>query len=189
MQEWYNEHIVAPTRRELFIIVCPGDEIKRASKGIITNNTISHVTHNNQQQRHSRRSSSGVPAERLPRLTRRQDATDEEDDGHLSLLQSKSDSKLRCLTTKRKHNIDLRATKSETLHLNKPFVYPNNMTKLDYIIKSFESIEVKDDYTTDQYRKSLNILSETDANESYVSINNLKQFKETCLLYNVTYIK
>jgi hypothetical protein len=60
--------------------------------------------------------------------------------------------------------------------------------KLDYIIKSFESIEIHDDYNINQYRKSLKILFEQDS-KSYVSINNLKQFKESCLLYNVTYIK
>jgi hypothetical protein len=64
--------------------------------------------------------------------------------------------------------------------------------KLDYIIKSFELIEINDDYNTNQYRKSLKILSESDSNElknSYVLINNLKQFKDSCLLYNVTCIK
>jgi hypothetical protein len=118
--------------------------------------------------------------------------SEEEDDGHKSVLHSKSESKLRCLTTKRKHNIDLRATKSETLHLNKPFDYPNDIMKLDYIIKSFDSIEINDDDNKTQYRKSLKILFESDSNESkksYVSINNLKQFKESCLLYNVTCIK
>ena len=75
------------------------------------------------------------------------------------VLHSKSDSKLRCLTTKRKHNIDLRTTKSETLHLNTPFNYPNDMMKLDYIIKSFQSIEINDDENKNQYKKALKILS------------------------------
>ncbi|CAF3862302.1 unnamed protein product [Rotaria sp. Silwood2] len=195
MQEWYNEHIFASTRRQLIIIVCSNDEIKRTSSGIISNNRISHVSYDNQRNQYSIRSSVGVPIERLPRLVRRQDLLDEDDDdgdGHISLLQSKSDSKLRCLTTKRKHNIDLRQTKSETLHLNKPFEYPNDIIKLDYIIKSFESIEITDDHNTNQYGKSIKILSESDSNESkkiYVYINNLKQFKESCLLYNVTCIK
>ncbi|CAF2720620.1 unnamed protein product [Rotaria sp. Silwood2] len=110
MQEWYNEHIFASTRRQLIIIVCSNDEIKRTSSGIISNNRISHVSYDNQRNQYSIRSSVGVPIERLPRLVRRQDLLDEDDDdgdGHISLLQSKSDSKLRCLTTKRKHNIDL----------------------------------------------------------------------------------
>jgi hypothetical protein len=191
MQKWYNEHIVANTRRQLILIVCSKDEIRRTTTGIIGNNTTSHVIHDNQRTRYSLRSSIGVPVERLPRLVRRQDLS-EDDEGHMSLLQSKSDSKLRCLTTKRKHNIDLRATKSETLHINKTFNYPNDRMKLDYIIKSFESIEINDDYNTNQYRKSLKIFFETDYNDSkksFIYINNLKQFKESCLLYNVTSIK
>lgn len=192
MQQWYNEHIIAPTRRQLTIIICSNDEKKRTTTGIILNNPMSYVTQDNQRNRYSIRSSFSVPTERLPRVVRRQNLSGEDDDGHMSLLKSKSESKLRCLTTKRKHNIDLRSTKSETLHIHKPFNYPNDIMKLDYIIKSFESIEINDDYNTNQYRKSLKILFELDSNESknsYVSINNLKQFKESCLLYNITCIK
>ncbi|CAF0918932.1 unnamed protein product [Rotaria sordida] len=193
MQEWYNEHIFASTRRQLIIIVCPNDEIKRTSSGIISNNRVSYVSYDNQRNQYSIRSNTAISIERLPRLVRRQDLLeDDDDDGRISLLQSKSESKLRCLTTKRKHYIDLRPTKSETFHLNKPFEYPNDIIKLDYIIKSFESIEIDDDHNTNQYEKSLKILSESDSNESqksYVYINNLKQFKESCLLYNVTCIK
>jgi hypothetical protein len=189
MQGWYNEHIIGTTRRQLIIIVCPQDEMKPTSTGIIS---MSHTTRDNQRNRHSIRSSFGMPTDRLPRLGRRQDLSDEENNEHTSLLQTKSESKLRCLTTKRKHNIDLRTTKSETLHLNKSFDYPNEMMKLDYIIKSFESIEIHDNDNTNQYGKSLKILFQPDFNESkksYVSIQNLKQFKESCLLYNVTSIK
>ncbi|CAF0806602.1 unnamed protein product [Rotaria sp. Silwood1] len=195
MQEWYNEHIFASTRRQLIIIVCPNDEMKRTSSGIMSTNRVSNVSYDNQRNQYSIRSSAGIPIERLPRLVRRQDLLeedDDDDDGHISLLQSKSESKLRCLTTKRKHNIDLRPTKSETLHLNKPFDYSNETMKLDYIIKSFESIEINDEHNTNQYGKTLKILFESDSDESknsYVYINNLKQFKESCLLYNVTCIK
>jgi hypothetical protein len=183
MQQWYNEHIISSTRRQLIIIICSNDEKKRTTTGIILNNPISYGT------RYSFRSSFSVPVERLPRSVRRQDyLSGEDNDGHISLLKSKSESKLRCLTTKRKHNIDLRSTKSENLHIHKPFNYPNDIMKLDYIIKSFESIEIHDDYNINQYRKSLKILVEQNS-KSYVSINNLKQFKESCLLYNVTYIK
>ncbi|CAF4635126.1 unnamed protein product [Rotaria sp. Silwood1] len=195
MQEWYNEHIFASTCRQLIIIVCPNDEMKRTSSGIMSTNRVSNVSYDNQRNQYSTRSSAGIPIERLPRLVRRQDLLeedDDDDDGHISLLQSKSESKLRCLTTKRKHNIDLRPTKSETLHLNKPFDYSNETMKLDYIIKSFESIEINDEHNTNQYGKTLKILFESDSDESknsYVYINNLKQFKESCLLYNVTCIK
>jgi hypothetical protein len=192
MQQWYNEHIIAPTRRQLTIIICSNDEKKRTTTGIILNNTMSYVTQDNQRNRYTIRSSFSVPSERLPRSVRRQDLSAEDDEGHISLLKSKSESKLRCLTTKRKHHSDLRSTKSETLHLHKPFDYPNDRMKLDYIIKSFESIEINNNEKINQYRKSLKILSESNSNESktsYVSINNLKQFKESCLLYNVTCIK
>jgi len=189
MQQWYNEHIIASTRRQLIIIICSNDEKKRTTTtGIILNNPMSYVTQDNQRNRYSFRSSFAIPTERLPRIVRRANLSGEDNDGHISLLKSKSESKLRCLTTKRKHNIDLRSTKSETLHIPKPFNYPNDIMKLDYIIKSFESIEIYDDYNINQYRKSLKILFEQDS-KSYVSINNLKQFKESCLLYNVTYIK
>jgi hypothetical protein len=192
MQQWYNEHILASTRRQLIIILCSNDEKQRTTTGIILNNPMFYITNDNQRNRYSIRSSFSVPIERLPRLVRRQDLSGEDNDGHISLLKSKSESKLRCLTTKHKHNINLRSTKSETLHLHKPFNYPNDIMKLDYIIKSFELIEINDDYNTNQYRKSLKILSESDSNElknSYVLINNLKQFKDSCLLYNVTCIK
>lgn len=108
----------------------------------------------------------------------------------MSLIKSKSESKLRCLTTKHKHYTDLRSTKSEIFHINKLFNYPDDQTKLDYIIKSFESIEINNDYNRNQYRNSLKILFESNENnKSYISIKNLKQFKESCLLYNITYIK
>jgi len=192
MQQWYNEHIIGSTRRQLIIIICSNDEKRRTTTGIILNNPMSYVTQDNQRNRYSIRSSFSVPTERLPRLVRRQDLSGENNDGHISLLKSKSESKLRCLTTKRKHNIDLRSTKSEIFHIHKPFNYPNDLMKLDYIIKSFELIEINNDYNTNQYRKSLKLLFEVDSNQSkksYILINNLKQFKESCLLYNVTCIK
>ncbi len=190
MQQWYNEHIIASTRRQLIIIICSMEEKKRTATGIILNNTVSQGTHDNQRNRYSIRSSFGVPTERLPRLIRCQDyLSGDNEEGHISVSKSKSESKLRCLTTKRPHNIDLRSTKSETLHLNKPFNYPNDQPKLDYILKSFELIEINDEDHRNQYRKSLKILFESDGNKSYISIKNLKQFKESCLLYNVTYIK
>ncbi|CAF1382370.1 unnamed protein product [Rotaria magnacalcarata] len=194
MQEWFNEHIIGSTRRQLIIIVCPQDEVRRKPIDIIQSNRASHGTHDNQQNRHSIRSNGTVSIERLSRLVHRQDLFEDEENtnGHVSVLQSKSESKLRCLTTKRKHNINLRLTKSETLYLNKPFDYPNDVMKLDYIIKSFESIEINDDHNKNQYDKSLKILLESDSNESEkprVFIHNLKQFKESCLLYNVTCIK
>ncbi|CAF3818313.1 unnamed protein product [Rotaria magnacalcarata] len=194
MQEWFNEHIIGSTRRQLIIIVCPQDEVRRKPIDIIQSNRASHGTHDNQQNRHSIRSNGTVSIERLSRLVHRQDLFEDEENtnGHVSVLQSKSESKLRCLTTKRKHNINLRLTKSETLYLNKPFDYPNDVMKLDYIIKSFESIEINDDHNKNQYDKSLKILLESDSNESEkprVFIHNLKQFKESCLLYNVTCVK
>ncbi|CAF3353381.1 unnamed protein product [Rotaria socialis] len=194
MQEWFNEHIIGSARRQLIIIVCPQDEVRRKPIDIIQSNRASHGTRDNQQNRHSIRSNGTVPIERLSRLVHRQDLFEDEENtnGHVSVLQSKSESKLRCLTTKRKHNINLRLTRSETLYLNKPFDYPNDVMKLDYIIKSFESIEINDDHNKNQYEKSLKILLESDSNESeksYVFIHNLKQFKESCLLYNVTYVK
>jgi len=189
MQQWYNEHMISPTRRHLIIIICSNEEKKRTTTGIILNNTISQGT----RDRYSIRSSFSVSSERLPRLIRCQDyLSGENDEGHISVSKSKSESKLRCLTTKRPHHIDLRSTKSETFHLNKLFNYPNDQIKLDYIIKSFELMEINDEDNQNQYRKSLKILLESDwnqSNKSYISIKNLKQFKESCLLYNVTYIK
>ncbi|CAF1040042.1 unnamed protein product [Adineta ricciae] len=194
MQDWYNEHIIAPsTRRQLIIIICSTDEVRPTAAGIVANNTASSMTNDYQRNRHSMRSSFGMTTDRLPRLGRRTDEMEDIDHEHMSLLQSKSDSKLRCLTTKRKHNINLRVTKSETLHLSQPFTYPNDRTKLEYIIKSFESIEIRDDEDTNPHDKSLKILVETDLTElqksSYVFIHNLKDFKESCLLYNVAYIQ
>lgn len=167
--------------------------MKRTSTGIIINNTASQSEHDYQRHQYSIRSSFGMPMERFPRRIRRQDLSEEDDDdGHKSLLQSKSESKLRCLTTKRKYNINLRTTKSETLQLSKTSVHSNDTMTLDYVIKSFESIEVHDDYDRNQYGRSLKLLCETDlndSNKSYVFIDDLKKFKESCLLYNVTYIK
>ena len=186
MQQWYHEHIIAPTRRQLIIIICSTEEIKRTETGIILNSTVSQGKNN----RYSIRSSFGVPTERLPRLIRCQDyLSGENEEGHISVSKSKSESKLRCLTTKRTYKVDLRSTKSEALHLNKPFDYPNDRPKLDYILKSFELIELNDDDNRNHYRKSLKILFESDGNKPYISIKNLKQFKESCLLYNVTCIK
>lgn len=132
--------------------------------------------------------------ERLSRFVRRQDLTDDEatEDGHISLLQSKSESKLRCLTTKRKYNVNLRPTKSETLQLNNPFTYPDDVIKLDYIIKSFESIEIKDNENENEYTKPLKIVVPFESNETQkpcVFIHDLKNFKESCLLHSVTCIK
>ena len=194
MQEWYIQHIIASTCRQLIVIVCPHDEIKRISASFILNNTPSNITHDHQRDRYNIQSSFGVPRERLARFTRHQDMPEEYDDedGYVSLLQSKSESKLRCLTTKRKHNINVRVTKSEMLHLNKPLNYPNDVMKLDYIIKSFESIGIANESNTSRCRQSLKILSELDANEfknAYVFIKDLKQFKESCLLHSVTCIK
>ncbi len=59
-----------------------------------------------------------MPVDRLPRLGRRQDSSQDDDHERMSLLQSKSESRLRCLTTKHKHYTDLRSTKSETFHIN-----------------------------------------------------------------------
>ncbi|CAF5111793.1 unnamed protein product, partial [Rotaria sp. Silwood1] len=90
MQEWYNEHIFASTCRQLIIIVCPNDEMKRTSSGIMSTNRVSNVSYDNQRNQYSTRSSAGIPIERLPRLVRRQDLLeedDDDDDGHISLLQ------------------------------------------------------------------------------------------------------
>ena len=192
MQQWYNEHIAASIRRQLIIIICSTEEKRRTTTGIVSNNTMSHGTEENPRNRYSTRSSFGIPTERLPRVIRCQDLSGEDDERHISLLKSKSESKLRCLTTKRQHSIDIRSTKSETLHLNESIDYPHDMMKLDYIIKSFELIEINDEDQRNQYRKSLQILFESNFNESnksYISIQNLKQFKDSCLLYNVTCIK
>ncbi|CAF0838635.1 unnamed protein product [Adineta steineri] len=189
MQEWYDKHIIGSTHRQLIIIICPNDEIKPTKTGIISNNSTSE----NQRNRYSIRSSFGMSAERLPRFRHHhQDSSDETDYEHISLLQSKSESKLHCLTTKHKYNHDLRTIKSEIFHFNKLFNYPNDMMKIEYILKSFESIEINNDKDQNQYRKSLKILYDIDSNQSnksYVIIHNLKQFKESCLLYNVTFIK
>lgn len=193
MQKWYSEHIIESTRRQLIVIVCPNNEQKRTTTGIIFNDRMNYVTEDNQKSnRYSIRSSFTVPTERLPRFIRRKDLSEEEDDDNrdIFLLKSKSESKLRCLTTKRKSNINIHPTKSETIHLPKPFNYPNDTLKLDSIIESFESIDINHQYDRNQYRNSLKILSESDEiNKSYISIKNLKDFKDSCLLYNVTCIK
>jgi len=180
MQQWYEEHIISSTRRQLILIICSNDEIKRSTNGI-----------SSQRTRHSFRSSLTISTERLPRAKRRPDKLyeDENDDIHMSLIKSKSDSKLRCLTTKRKHSIDLRSTKSETMHLHQPFMYPKETAKLDYIMKSFESIEINDENQIDQYRQSLKILSNFDTHQSYFTVQNLKQFKESCCFHSVASIK
>ena len=129
---------------------------------------------------------------RLSRLVRRHDLSDEDDEQHQSVRQTTSESKIRCLTTKRKYKIDLRSTKSDMFHIQKPFDYPNDVMKLDYIIKSFESIEINDDSMAEHERKALKLLCDSESDlsgYSYVTISNLKHFKESCLLYNVTCIK
>ena len=134
---------------------------------------------------------------RLSRIVRRHDPSEEDDDDkddeqHRSVRQTTSESKIRCLTTKRKHKIDVRSTKSDMFHIQKPFDYPNDVIKLDYIIKSFESIEINDDSMAEHERKALKLLRDSDSDlssNSYVTISNLKHFKESCLLYKVTCIK
>lgn len=193
MQQWYNEHIISPTRRQLIIIICSTDEKKQtATTGIISDTPISSSTHDTPRNRYSFRSSFSVTNERYPRLIRRQDFSRDHTDDSTSLLKSKSksESKLRCLTTKHKHFLDLRSTKSETIQIKNLFIYPDNQSKLDYIIKSFESIEINNDYNKNQYRNSLKIfLQSNEFNQTFISIKNLKEFKESCLLYNVTSIK
>ena len=192
-QRWYDEHIIAPTRRQLIIIVCSTEEKNRNPAGIILNNPISQDNRDNQRSRYSMRSSFGMPSERLLRLIRRQEFSEEDDEeGRISMLKSKSDSKIRCLTTKRSHSNYLRSTKSETLHLNQPLEYPQHTAKIDYIIKSFEFIEINDEHHRNQYRKSLKISVDSNwnqSNKSFISIKNLKQFKESCLLYNINSIQ
>lgn len=189
IQRWYDEHILAPTRRQLIIIVRSTEEKSRSPVGIVLNSSIPQEIPDNQRSRYSMRSSFGMPNERLPRLIRRHEFSEDDDEGRISVLKSRSDSKLRCLTTKRSHAHSLRSTKSETLHLHRPLQYPLQTAKIDYIIKSFELIEINDEHQRNQYRKSLQISLDSDWNQSYISIKNLKQFKESCLLYNVTSIK
>lgn len=191
LQDWYTTHILAPGRRQLIIVVNPKEEISRSASGIHVNNTASYRSHDTRSHRHSLRSSAGASMERAPRAVHRPETSDD-DDGHVSLFQTKSESKLRCLTTKRKHNSTIRASKSDTLYKEQLFDVPHGSIQLDHVIKSFESIEINDRYELDQSGTSLKLLLEIDhdlSKKSYTEVSHLKQFKEDCLLYNVTCIQ
>lgn len=191
MQDWYSERILGGSRRQLTLVICPPEEVPRSKTGIIASRSSSHVGHDARAHRPSVRSNTGVPVDRFQRLSRRQELSVDHGD-RLSLLQTRSDTKLRCLTTKRKENIHLRTTKSETLHLQKLLEDVEDDMKLDYIIRSFESIEVDDEYATLQRNRHLKLLidlNDDPSTRTFVIIQNLKEFKESCLLYHISAIK
>ena len=191
LQEWYTAHVLAPGRRQLIITVNPKEEIPRSATGIRVNNAATYRSYDTRSHRHSLRSSAGASMERVPRASRRPEVSDD-DDGHVSLLQTKSESKLRCLTTKRKQNATIRATRSDTLHAEQTFDRPDGSISLDRVIKSFESIEIADKYELEQSGSSLKLLLEIDhdpSTKSFTEVSHLKQFKESCLLYNVASIQ
>lgn len=189
MQDWYNERLLSRNRRQLILIVCSQDEIQRSKTGIRTNFSSTNVGINEHRTHSSSvRSSVGVPPERFQRSSRRQDLLIDLDD-RFSLLQTKSDSKLRCLTTKRKENIEIRTSQSETLPGEKLLDHLDDETKLDFIIKSFESIEIDDEYAVFERNRNLKLLIDENSSNSFVFIRNLKEFKESCRLHNVTMIK
>jgi hypothetical protein len=191
MHDWYNQHILASYRRQLIVIVCSNDEIARSTTGIVGNLISSYGSHDNRSQQPSVPSKTGASFEHYPDTGHRHDTCNDKDEC-LSILPIHSEPKRRCLTSKHIHTMNIKTTKSEAFHVHRLLNSLHETMTLDSIFKSFESIKIDDNDRMNQQRTSLRIFTDVDDQstvDSYVSISNLKQFKESCLLYNVSSIK
>lgn len=169
------------------------DEVPRSKIHLHSTHEENQFGQETRSQRQSLRSNTTSAVERIPRPRRRGDIGIDEDQGRLSLSQSKSESKLRCLTNKYHHRKDIRTRKSEAFPIQKTeFIVPTDTTELDHIIKSFESIEIDAENSNKPWRTQLNLISDcADHSEQdfFIPIKDLKEFKDSCFLYKVTSIK
>ncbi|CAF1245642.1 unnamed protein product [Didymodactylos carnosus] len=128
---------------------------------------------------------------RLNRISKRKHEIKIDEERTL-IQQSKSEPKFHCLTTKRKHEYPLK-TKSEPLQLKRmidDLIHgQGTAAKLEYILKSFEHIETSGRQNSVK-TKHLKILTKPDfVKDNYFQIEDLKDFKESCFLFNTTSLK